>query len=192
LMPRYKPHHSHVGIGGGCGMGAGGGGGLAMSAAMAGMPIAAANKAAVMAFFIIFLPQFALTIPDFIISPYLQGCTRATQTGDIAGWLTGSALLRVGPCAALGATGPCAGRCTSKIECHSIEPVSAPPYEILWATCLGDHPRPACGGARDPERLVALRLQGCRRVWLGPQAASRPRVRVISGRTRTTTSQFHN
>jgi hypothetical protein len=36
-------------------MGVGGGGGLAMSAAMAGMPIAAANKAAVMAFFIIFL-----------------------------------------------------------------------------------------------------------------------------------------
>jgi hypothetical protein len=49
------------------------------------MPIAAANKAAVMAFFIIFLRQFALTITDFIISPYLQGCTRATQTGDIAG-----------------------------------------------------------------------------------------------------------
>ena len=68
-------------------MGVGGGGGLAMSAAMAGMPIAAANKAAVMAFFIIFLRRFALTIPDFIISPYLQDCTRATQTDDIAGWL---------------------------------------------------------------------------------------------------------
>jgi hypothetical protein len=79
-----------MGIGGGGGMGAGGGGGLAMSAAMAGMLIAAANKAAVAAFFIIVLRQFSLTIPDFIISPYLQGCTRATQTGDIAGWLTGS------------------------------------------------------------------------------------------------------
>jgi hypothetical protein len=84
-----------MGVGGGGGMGVGGGGGLAMSAAMAGMPIAAANKAAVMAFFIISLRQFALTIPDFIISPYLQGCTKATQTGDIAGWLTGSTLLRV-------------------------------------------------------------------------------------------------
>jgi hypothetical protein len=55
-----------MGVGGGGGMGVGGGGGLAMSAAMAGMPIAAANKAAVMAFFIIFLRQFALTIPDFM------------------------------------------------------------------------------------------------------------------------------
>jgi hypothetical protein len=62
---------------------------------MAGMPIAAANKTTVMAFFIIFLRQFALTIPNFIISPCLQGCTRATQTGAIAGWLTGSTLLRV-------------------------------------------------------------------------------------------------
>ena len=46
-------------------------------------------------------------------------------------------------------------RCTSKIECHSIGPVSEPPCEILWATCLGTYPtlRPACGV--DPKRLVA-------------------------------------
>jgi hypothetical protein len=48
-------------------MGVGGGGGLARSAAMAGMPIAAANKAAVMAFFIIFLRQFAL--PTLLFLP---------------------------------------------------------------------------------------------------------------------------
>jgi hypothetical protein len=40
-----------------------------MSAAMAGMPIAAANKAAVMAFFIIFLRRFALTIPTLLFLP---------------------------------------------------------------------------------------------------------------------------
>ena len=47
-------------------MGVGGGGGLAMSAAMAGMPIAAANKTTVMAFFIIFLRQFKFTSPTAI------------------------------------------------------------------------------------------------------------------------------
>jgi hypothetical protein len=50
-------------------MGVGGGGGLAMSAAMAGMPIAAANKAAVMAFFIIFLRQFKFANPTLIFLP---------------------------------------------------------------------------------------------------------------------------
>ena len=65
-----------------------------------------------------------------------------------------------------------AARCTSKLGCHSIEPVSAPPCGILWATCLGAYPAPrlACCGAWGPERLVArvrlpfrqgLGVQGC-------------------------------
>jgi hypothetical protein len=39
-------------------------------------------------------------------------------------------------------------QCASKIECHSIEPVSAPSCEILWATWAPPGCRP-----RAPARL---------------------------------------
>jgi hypothetical protein len=99
---------------------------------MAGVPIAAANKATVMAFFMSFLRQFAPTTPDFIISPYLRGCTRATQTDDIAGWLTGSTLPRV---------------------------AHVPPQgtELRTSGIYSSRPRVTCCGGLDREACIAAR-----------------------------------